>query len=128
VPHRSEYTDTHGFALRGPNRSLLYIPDIDKWERWDRPIEEVVKITSAALLDGTFFADGEIPGRSMADIPHPFITESLRRFAALPESERDDPTVYPPADVLARCEIAAYQGERPIQFYERLWQRVHPVS
>ena len=88
VPHRSEYTDTHGFALRGPNRSLLYIPDIDKWERWDRPIEEVVKITSAALLDGTFFADGEIPGRSMADIPHPFIAESLRRFAALPESER----------------------------------------
>jgi pyrroloquinoline quinone biosynthesis protein B len=88
VPHRSEYTDTHGFALRGPNRSLLYITDIDKWERWDRPIEEVVKITSAALLDGTFFADGEIPGRSMADIPHPFIAESLRRFAALPEGER----------------------------------------
>ena len=57
-----------------------------------------------------------------------YATPNAAARAALPESERDDPTVYPPADVLARCEIAAYQGERPIQFYERLWQRVHPVS
>ena len=41
-----------------------------------------------ALVDGTFFADGEIPGRSMADIPHPFVAESLERFASLPPAER----------------------------------------
>ena len=88
VPHRAEYTDTLGFIVQGPRRSLLYIPDIDKWERWDRRIEDLIASVDFALLDGTFFADGEIPGRSMAEIPHPFIQESMARFAALPASER----------------------------------------
>jgi len=88
VPHRAEYTDTMGFIVEGPTRSLLYIPDIDKWERWDRRVEDVIAQVDHALLDGTFFADGEIPGRSMAEIPHPFIEESIRRFAPLPASER----------------------------------------
>lgn len=88
VPHRAEYTDTHGFVVRGPRRALLYIPDIDKWERWETAIESALREVDVALLDGTFFADGEIPGRSMADIPHPFIAESLSRLAALPASER----------------------------------------
>ncbi len=88
VPHRAEFTDTYGFIVEGPERSLLYIPDIDKWELWDRRIEDVLKDVDYALLDGTFYADGEIPGRSMADIPHPFIEESMRRLAPLPASER----------------------------------------
>ena len=88
VPHRQEFADTVAFRVTGPNRSLLYLPDIDKWERWNVPIEEVIATVDVALLDGAFFADGEIPGRSMADIPHPFISESLARFASLPEEER----------------------------------------
>ncbi len=88
VPHRAEYTDTLGFIVHGPNRSLLYIPDIDKWERWSTRIEDVLAKVDVALLDGTFFADGEIPGRSMKDIPHPFIAESIARFSSLPASER----------------------------------------
>lgn len=88
VPHRSEISDTHGFLIRGPHRSLLYVPDIDKWERWDRKLEDVLRTVDVAYLDGTFFADGEVPGRSMADIPHPFVVETLERLAALPASER----------------------------------------
>jgi pyrroloquinoline quinone biosynthesis protein B len=88
VPHRAEYTDTHGFLIRGPHRAVLYIPDIDKWERWERPVEALVREVDWALLDGTFFADGEVPGRSMAEIPHPFIAASLERFGSLPEAER----------------------------------------
>ena len=41
-----------------------------------------------AYLDGTFFANGEIPGRDMSGFPHPFISASLARFAALPARER----------------------------------------
>lgn len=89
VPHRAEYTDTFGFIVRGPNRSLLYIPDIDKWERWERPVTEVVASVDVALIDGTFNEDGEIPGRSMADIPHPFIQESMDLFQKLPREERN---------------------------------------
>ncbi|MEM7310959.1 MAG: MBL fold metallo-hydrolase [Planctomycetota bacterium] len=88
VPHRDELTDTLAFRVDGPARSLLYLPDIDKWERWSERIEDRIAEVDAALLDGAFFADGEIPGRSMADIPHPFIEESLARFAALPDAER----------------------------------------
>jgi len=88
VPHRAEYTDTFGFLVRGPGHALLYLPDIDKWERWDERIEEWIAKVDVALLDGSFYGDGEIPGRAMSEIPHPFIAESLARFAKLPESER----------------------------------------
>lgn len=88
VPHRDEYTDTFGFEIRGPNRGLLYIPDIDKWERWSRAIEERVAEVDVALLDATFFGDGELPGRPMAEVPHPFVVETLARFAHRPLAER----------------------------------------
>jgi pyrroloquinoline quinone biosynthesis protein B len=96
VPHRDEFSDTVGFEIHGPQRTLVYLPDIDKWEAWDafgsapapRRVEDLLARCDVALLDGCFFADGEIPGRSMADIPHPFLTESLARFAPLPASER----------------------------------------
>jgi pyrroloquinoline quinone biosynthesis protein B len=88
VPHRGEYSETVGFRIVGPNRSVLYISDIDKWARWDRPIEKLIAEVDVAYLDGTFFSEGEIPGRSMAEVPHPFIEESMRRFASLPAAER----------------------------------------
>ena len=88
VPHRDEYTDTFGFEIRSPKRSLLYIPDIDKWERWSTAIEENVARVDVALLDATFFDERDLPGRSMAEIPHPFVIETIARFAKLPESER----------------------------------------
>lgn len=92
VPHRAEYTETVGFRIEGPNQSVLFIPDIDKWElldQWGRRIEDWIKGVDVAYLDGTFYADGEIPGRSMYDIPHPFIEQSLERFQALPLEEKN---------------------------------------
>jgi len=88
VPHRDEYSDTLAFLLRGPERSLLYVPDIDKWERWELRVEDVLAEVDYALVDGTFFGEGELPGRDMSAIPHPFIEESLARFADLPAPER----------------------------------------
>jgi len=88
VPHRAEYTDTVGFLIRGPERALLYLPDIDKWELWERRIEEVIASVDMALLDGTFYAEGELPGRNMSKIPHPLIDETIRRFQELPADQR----------------------------------------
>lgn len=88
VPHRDEFTDTFAFIVRGPERAVLYLPDIDKWEHWSRAVEDVIASVDFALLDGTFFADGEIPGRNMDEIMHPFIVQSLERFATLPAAER----------------------------------------
>ena len=88
VPHRDELSEAVGFRLDGPRRSVLYVPDIDKWEHWDTPLAEILATVDRAYLDGTFFADGEIPGRDMAEIPHPFIVETLALLAALPAEER----------------------------------------
>ncbi len=82
VPHRAEITDTYGFRIDGPNRSVLFIPDIDKWGLWQRDLVAELRDVDIALLDGSFFGDGEIPGRAMSEIPHPFIVETLERLAA----------------------------------------------
>ena len=90
VPHRDEYSETVGFRIQGPNRSVIFIPDINKWEildEWGIRIEDLISQVDVALLDGSFFADGEVPGRVMSEIPHPFISESMDRFSALAEQE-----------------------------------------
>lgn len=95
VPHRDEFSDTVGFLIRGPRRALAYLPDIDKWERWDEwsdptspwpagaRVEALIEACDVALLDGCFFDAGELPGRSMADVSHPCVRESLERFSRL---------------------------------------------
>jgi pyrroloquinoline quinone biosynthesis protein B len=77
VPHRDEYADTVGYILRGPERSLLYVPDTDSWAAWDPPLTELLDGIDIAILDGTFFSQGELPGRDMASIGHPLIEQSL---------------------------------------------------
>ena len=89
VPHRDEFSETVGFTITGPNRKVLFIPDIDKWEKWDRRIEQQITTVDRAYLDGTFFDDAELPGRDISQIPHPFISESITRFAKLSDSQRD---------------------------------------
>ncbi|MEL6485022.1 MAG: MBL fold metallo-hydrolase, partial [Bacteroidota bacterium] len=42
VPHRDEYSETVGYKIQGPSKSALFIPDIDKWERWGRNIDSLV--------------------------------------------------------------------------------------
>lgn len=83
VPHRDELSDTVGYVVRGPGQSLLYVPDIDKWEKWDRRVEDEVARVGIALLDGTFFSAEELPGRSITEVPHPTVGETTARLAAL---------------------------------------------
>ncbi len=87
VPHRDEYSETVGFKIQGPEKSALFIPDINKWELWDRSIVEEVRKADYAFLDATFFKEGEIP-RPMSEVPHPFITETVALFENEPERIR----------------------------------------
>jgi pyrroloquinoline quinone biosynthesis protein B len=88
VPHRDEYSETVGYKIIGPNKSALFIPDIDKWEKWKRSILDEIKAVDYAFLDGTFYQNGEIPGRDMSLIPHPFMEESMLIFDSLSEEEK----------------------------------------
>lgn len=73
VPHRDEFTDTVGYLIQGPSKRVLYIPDVDQWQQWTGNIRAVAGGVDVALLDGTFASASEIPGRSIADIPHPLM-------------------------------------------------------
>lgn len=88
VPHRGEFSETAGFYIQVEDKVALFIPDIDKWHLWDRSIEEEITKVDFAFLDGTFYKNGEIPGRDMSTIPHPFIEESIALFNPLPEKEK----------------------------------------
>ncbi|WP_299119007.1 MBL fold metallo-hydrolase [uncultured Winogradskyella sp.] len=79
VPHRDEYSETVGYKIKGKNKTALFIPDIDKWEKWDRNIIEEVKKVDYAFVDASFFRDGELK-RDMTKIPHPFTTETTTLF------------------------------------------------
>lgn len=88
VPHRDEFSETVGYLIRTEARSLLYIPDIDKWSRWDQSITAWIEQVDYALLDGTFYDGSELPNRNMDEIPHPFVVESLTLFKLLDDAHR----------------------------------------
>jgi pyrroloquinoline quinone biosynthesis protein B len=81
VPHRDEDSDTVAWIVRGPARSILWLPDIDKWEKWDRSLPALLEDPARiAFVDGTFHSADEIPGRSIAEIPHPLAAETAALF------------------------------------------------
>ncbi len=88
VPHRDEYSETVGYKIKGPNKTALFIPDIDKWEKWEQNIIEEIKNVDYAFLDATFYSGKEINNRDISQIPHPFIIESLEKFKALTTEEK----------------------------------------
>ncbi len=89
VPHRDEYSETVGFRIIGPNKSVLFIPDIDKWEKWDTSIVEALVKVDYALIDATFYDAAEINNRDISEIPHPFVIETMELFKNQPESIRN---------------------------------------
>jgi pyrroloquinoline quinone biosynthesis protein B len=88
VPHRDEYSETVGYKIEGPNKSALFIPDIDKWEKWKNNIIDEIKKVDYAFLDATFYSGAEINNRDISQIPHPFIIESIETFKDLDNYEK----------------------------------------
>jgi pyrroloquinoline quinone biosynthesis protein B len=88
VPHRNEYSETVGYRIQSSHHSVIYIPDIDSWDRWDTDINELIKKSDIALLDGTFYDKTELKNRDVSAIPHPSIRESIKYFSALDKMDR----------------------------------------
>lgn len=88
VPHRDEFSETVGYLISGPNKKVLFIPDIDKWEKWDKNIIDMISQVDFAFIDGTFFDGEEIKSRNIKEIPHPFVIESMELFKNLPAKEK----------------------------------------
>jgi pyrroloquinoline quinone biosynthesis protein B len=85
VEHRSETADTVCFRVthEAASDGLLYCPDIDRWPPpGGRPaLAELACECRLALVDATFGAPDELPGRNLAEIPHPMVGETTAVFA-----------------------------------------------
>jgi pyrroloquinoline quinone biosynthesis protein B len=93
VPHRAEYTEVVAFIIDGPNRSALFLPDIDSWdelEGFGTSLNELMDRVDIAYLDATFYDNNEIPNRDMSAFPHPRITETVARLKHLPPDKKRD--------------------------------------
>jgi pyrroloquinoline quinone biosynthesis protein B len=88
VPHRDEFSETVGFEIKGKNKTAVFIPDIDKWSKWNSDLKELIKRVDYAFLDATFYKNGEIPNRDMSEIPHPFVEETMKLLEDLPIEEK----------------------------------------
>ncbi|HYG50211.1 MAG TPA: MBL fold metallo-hydrolase [Flavobacteriales bacterium] len=88
VQHRDEFSETVGYTIKGPHKTAVFIPDIDKWSTWHKDIKEVVTQVDFVLIDGTFFDGSELPGRDMKKIPHPLVVESMELFKDLPAADK----------------------------------------
>ena len=98
VPHRDEFTDTHAFLIKGKKRTLLHLPDHDRWaatlafhqsasiRAWLKGME-----VDIALIDGTFWSADELSGRNQNEIPHPPVQETLQ---SLGKRHADDPEIH----------------------------------
>lgn len=88
VPHRDEFSETVGYKIIGKSKSILFIPDIDKWNQWEKSIINEIKLVDFALIDGTFYNGTELD-RDMSKIPHPSVEETIELFLNQPASERN---------------------------------------
>ena len=79
VPHRDELSDTVGYRIDGPRASVLFVPDIDRWEKWDRDLGALANEVDLLLLDGTFASAAELLHRDITRVPHPLMSDTRAR-------------------------------------------------
>ncbi|MCP2504243.1 MAG: MBL fold metallo-hydrolase [Candidatus Poseidoniaceae archaeon] len=97
IPHRDELSDMHAFIIRGPNKSLLFLPDHDTWDETlavhnSTSIREWLSKMNVdiALIDGTFWSEDELGGRNQAHVPHPPVLQTLKMLG---EKKDGDPEI-----------------------------------
>ena len=90
-------SDMHAFLICGANKRLLFLPDHDSWQQtldchrqpdirsWLRHLQ-----VDIALLDGTFWSEEELGGRSQQDVPHPPVKQTLQMLG---EKKAGDPEI-----------------------------------
>jgi len=81
VPHRDEHSDTMAFKVHGPERTLLWVPDVDQWGRHEGLLDTLMDGVDVAYVDATFYDRSELPGRDLTRIPHPFMVDTMQCWA-----------------------------------------------
>ena len=55
---------------------------------WERDLRAFVMKVDIALVDATFFSADELPQRSMRNVPHPLVTDTVKRLAGVESDVR----------------------------------------
>lgn len=91
VPHRDEFSETVGFAIRTGEQTALYLPDLDSWAKLEEmggvSLEDLVAEFDNLFIDATFWDDNEL-GRDMSAIPHPRVQATMDMLQHLPPDQR----------------------------------------
>ncbi|MEQ1633415.1 MAG: MBL fold metallo-hydrolase [Planctomycetota bacterium] len=87
VPHRDEFSDTVAYVLIGPRRRVLFVPDVDAWERAPELLAQLMIDVDVAFIDGTFYDGRELPDRNLAEIRHPLMTDTMERLQGMAASK-----------------------------------------
>ena len=80
VPHREEFSDTMAFRIHGPDSTVLFCPDVDRWEAHDGLLASILEGVDVAYIDGTFYDGREVPGRNLSEIPHPAMISTMEQL------------------------------------------------
>ncbi|MEI8279628.1 MAG: MBL fold metallo-hydrolase [Bacteroidota bacterium] len=80
VPHRDEYSETAGFKITVGGVKYLFIPDINKWEKWDHNIVYEIQQVDKAFVDATCFSNDELQAKRVQEVQHPLVTETMHLF------------------------------------------------
>ena len=89
VPHRNELSETVGYKIISRSRSVIYIPDIDSWDLWEKNILDIIKDNDLLFIDGTFYDKNELKTRNIEKVTHPSITESIKIFKDLSNNDKN---------------------------------------
>ena len=80
VPHRDEFSDTVAYKFHGSSKTILFVPDIDRWQGNEVLLDQLLDEVDVAFIDGTFYDGSELPGRDLSKIPHPMIVDTMNRL------------------------------------------------
>jgi spermidine/putrescine transport system substrate-binding protein len=69
-----------------------------------------------------FILEAEVHGAIASYVQYP--CPNAAALAFIPEADRTNPALYPPREVLERCEVATYKGEEIESLYEAALTRV----
>jgi Metal-dependent hydrolases of the beta-lactamase superfamily I len=111
VEHRESVpTGTLSYRIDGPDRSLLYLTDIDTLS--DRA-ESLIRDVDVALVDGTFWSSDEID--RVEDVPHPTVRSSMNDLddadteLVFTHLNHTNPLLDPGSDERERLESAGFR-------------------
>jgi spermidine/putrescine transport system substrate-binding protein len=69
-----------------------------------------------------YLLDGEAGKKITETILYP--TPNAAARALMPDSYRSNPVIFPPSDVLSKCEYGAFEGDERSRLYEEIFTRV----